>query len=141
VKRFNQSFVDRFSLTGIDDIVSRDATLVCLSHLQWNSVYQRPQHLLSRCAQKRRVFFVEEPVIEFIDSWWLEINQRECGVWIVVLHLPNLVSDQLAIAMQQSLMNELFENHAIANPILWYYTPAALTFTEHLQASVVVMTV
>jgi len=77
-------------------------------------------------------------VIEFIDSWWLEISQRECGVWVVVPHLPDFVSDELATAMQQSLMNELFEDHAIANPILWYYTPAALTFTEHLPASVVV---
>src|ERR671912_376468 len=36
--------------------------LVCLSHLRWDFVYQRPQHLLSRCAAGRRVFFVEEPV-------------------------------------------------------------------------------
>src|SRR5947209_12200905 len=36
--------------------------LVCLSHLRWDFVYQRPQHLLSRCAQERRVFFIEEPV-------------------------------------------------------------------------------
>jgi UDP-galactopyranose mutase len=25
--------------------------LVCLSHLRWNFVFQRPQHLLTRCAQ------------------------------------------------------------------------------------------
>ena len=33
--------------------------LVCFSHLRWDFVYQRPQHLLSRCAKERRVFFVE----------------------------------------------------------------------------------
>ena len=36
--------------------------LVCLSHLRWGFVYQRPQHLLSRFAKHQRVFFVEEPV-------------------------------------------------------------------------------
>jgi glycosyltransferase involved in cell wall biosynthesis len=31
--------------------------LVCFSHLRWNFVLQRPQHLLSRFARERRVFF------------------------------------------------------------------------------------
>src|SRR6476619_1131465 len=36
--------------------------VIVLSHLRWNFVFQRPQHLLSRCARQHRVFFVEEPV-------------------------------------------------------------------------------
>ena len=35
-----------------------------LSHLRWNFVFQRPQHLLTRCARERRVFFFEEPVFD-----------------------------------------------------------------------------
>ena len=38
--------------------------LVCLSHLRWDFVYQRPHHLMSRFARQQRVFFVEEPVFE-----------------------------------------------------------------------------
>ena len=37
------------------------AQLVCFSHLRWNFVYQRPQHLLSRAADSFDVHFVEEP--------------------------------------------------------------------------------
>ena len=44
----------------------------------------------------------------------------------------------MRLAMHQSLMNELFEQFAIANPILWYYTPAALPFTHHLPSSAIV---
>ena len=36
--------------------------LVCFSHLRWDFVWQRPQHLLSRAAKHYRVVFVEEPV-------------------------------------------------------------------------------
>ncbi|MDQ2746189.1 MAG: glycosyltransferase family 1 protein, partial [Acidobacteriota bacterium] len=40
--------------------ISKDALpnydLVCLSHLRWDFVYQRPQHLMSRFAGQRRVF-------------------------------------------------------------------------------------
>src|SRR5207253_435970 len=42
--------------------------LICLSHLRWNFVYQRPQHLLSRAGSERRIFFVEEPVVGGDDA-------------------------------------------------------------------------
>ena len=31
------------------------ATLVCFSHLRWNFVFQRPQHLMSRFARDMTV--------------------------------------------------------------------------------------
>ncbi len=34
--------------------------VICFSHLRWSFVYQRPDHLMCRCARDRRVFFVEE---------------------------------------------------------------------------------
>ena len=37
-------------------------TLIVFSHLRWNFVYQRPQHLLSRLARHWRVVFIEEPM-------------------------------------------------------------------------------
>lgn len=137
MKQFNQSSVN-YPFLGTEDFLSSSSDLVCLSHLRWDFVYQRPQHLLSRCVQERRVFFIEEPVVESIESWWLEVSQRECGVWVVVPHLPDWVSNELRTTMHQSLMDELFQEHAIAKPILWYYTPAALSFTHHLQPSAVV---
>jgi hypothetical protein len=56
----------------------------------------------------------------------------------VVPHLPDWVCDELMASMHQSLMDELFEEYAIINPIFWYYTLAALAFTNHLQSSAVV---
>ena len=38
--------------------------LVCISHLWWDWVWQRPQQLLSRLARHDRVLWVEEPRIE-----------------------------------------------------------------------------
>src|SRR5947209_20026860 len=37
------------------------ADLVVLSHLRWDWVWQRPQHLISRVGAGRRTWFVEEP--------------------------------------------------------------------------------
>ena len=41
--------------------MTRHADLVVFSHLRWDFVWQRPQHLITRLARHRRVFFVEEP--------------------------------------------------------------------------------
>lgn len=112
--------------------------LICFSHLRWDFVYQRPQHLLSRCAQTRRVFIVEEPITNSENSWWLDISRRECGVWVVVPHLPSNISEESAAALQQQLLNELLAEAEIKAPILWYYTPMAIAFSYHLEASAVV---
>jgi UDP-galactopyranose mutase len=107
--------------------------LVCFSHLRWDFVYQRPQHLMSRFACTRRVFFVEEPV--FSDGpKRLEISHRDCGVWVVVPHLPRgLGEEEIATAQQTLLIDDLFLDHQVNEYMLWYYTPMALAFTSHLE--------
>ena len=35
--------------------------IIVFSHLRWNFVYQRPQHILSRLAESYNILFVEEP--------------------------------------------------------------------------------
>ncbi|HLL72416.1 MAG TPA: glycosyltransferase family 1 protein [Pyrinomonadaceae bacterium] len=110
-----------------------EADLVCLSHLRWDFVYQRPQHLLSRCAKQRRVFFVEEPIFGQGPSR-LDVTQREDGVHVVVPHLPEGLSSEVAVeAIQQAMIDRLFAEHGIRDYVLWYYTPMALGWTRHLK--------
>jgi UDP-galactopyranose mutase len=110
-----------------------EADLVCLSHLRWDFVYQRPQHLLSRCAKQRRVFFVEEPIFGQGPSR-LDVTQREDGVYVVVPHLPEGLSSEVAVeAIQQAMIDRLFAEHQIRDYVLWYYTPMALGWTRHLK--------
>ncbi len=40
------------------------ADLVCVSHLWWDWVWQRPQQLMSRLAPHSRIFWVDEPRLE-----------------------------------------------------------------------------
>ena len=37
-------------------------TLICFSHLRWDFVFQRPQHLMSRFAREMSVIYWEEPI-------------------------------------------------------------------------------
>src|SRR5918997_5063858 len=99
---------------------NRAFDIVCLSHLRWGFVWQRPQHLLSRCAQQRRVFFVEEPVIG--DELRLEVSTAD-GVTVVVPHLPLALTPEEETAVQRELLAELLERHDVRDYVLWFYTP------------------
>lgn len=112
--------------------------LVCLSHLRWNFVYQRPQHLLTRCAKKRRVFVIEEPIFDSAQDGKIDIIQHESGVWVVVPHLPENLTESAINSIQQRLIDQLFAEVQIHNYILWYYTPMAMAFTRHLEPLVTV---
>ncbi len=110
---------------------------MCLSHLRWDFVYQRPQHLMSRCARQRRVFFVEEP-LPGVGQPYLEVGETPQGVHLVVPRLPaGLTAAQSAVA-QSALLDELFATRDIREYVLWYYTPMALAFTQHLTPAAVV---
>ena len=107
--------------------------LVCFSHLRWDFVFQRPQHLLTRCAKQRRVFFVEEPVFGN-GSMRLEMRQADAGVHVVKPHLPDGLRSEIAInACMREMTRQLFIDHDIARYIFWYYTPMALSFTHNFN--------
>jgi len=111
--------------------------VVCLSHLRWNFVFQRPQHLLTRCAAERRVFFFEEPVYEATAIPRIELK-RDQGVHVVVPYLPAGIDPDTASAAQRQLLDQLMLGERIENFVLWYYTPMAVPFTAHLQPRAVV---
>ena len=62
--------------------------IVVFSHLRWNFVYQRPQHLLTRLARGRRVVFIEEPVYDETPEAWLEFERPEPNVLVCRPHTP-----------------------------------------------------
>ena len=109
--------------------------LLCFSHLRWDFVYQRPQHLLSRCALSRRVFFWEEPFLDGEDLGHLEITQNADRLWVIRPHLPpNADVD----ALQGSLLATFCKEWNIDRPVRWYYTPMALGFSRDLPAAATV---
>jgi UDP-galactopyranose mutase len=116
------------------------ATLLCFSHLRWNFVFQRPQHLMSRFAREMNVIYWEEPVeIGAQETAYLEVRQTKDvpGVRVVVPHLPQGIPED---AREAALMR-LLEAHVASvrgNLIAWYYTPMMLPFSRHIEPNLIV---
>jgi glycosyltransferase involved in cell wall biosynthesis len=107
--------------------------LICFSHLRWDFVWQRPQHLLIRAARQYRVLFVEEPVFKAAAAPHLDVSHRPGGITIVVPVLTEGLSEAQVVRWQRKLLDGLLGNETESGRVLWYYTPMALSFSSHLE--------
>ena len=116
------------------------ATLLCFSHLRWNFVFQRPQHLMSRFAREMDVIFWEEPVdIGPKETAYLQVREAQDapGVRVVVPHLPQGIPEDA----REAALKRLLDAHVstFRGPLItWYYTPMMLPFSRHVEADVTV---
>jgi len=112
-------------------------TLLCFSHLRWDFVFQRPQHLMSRFARQMTVLFWEEPVeVGRGEAAFLEVRSVEglANVRIATPHLPEGLDED----RREAALKRLLDAHVAScrRPLVaWYYTPMMLPFSRHLEVS------
>lgn len=113
--------------------------MIVFSHLRWDFVYQRPQHLMSRLAARYEVFFVEEPVFGPGTPSW-KVSQPSENLRICQPHTPvaapGFHDEQLP--SMQTLMDQLLDEFEIRRPVAWLYTPMALPLLAGLDAETIV---
>jgi UDP-galactopyranose mutase len=119
---------------------SQPTTLICFSHLRWNFVFQRPQHLMSRFARDMDVIFWEEPIeIDARATAYLQVREAEDAknVRVAVPHLPAGMPGDA----REAALSRLLDAHtaSIRGPLVaWYYTPMMLTFSRDIDADLTV---
>src|SRR6188768_3286996 len=122
----------------LDKIEGRlQGDLLCFSHLRWNWVFQRPQHLLTRAARDRRVFFFEEPIREACVPF-CELRAVAPRLFVVVPHMPHGLDTADESVLQRKLLDEFLVEHGVRPSLLWYCTPMALPHTAHLSGALCV---
>jgi UDP-galactopyranose mutase len=114
-------------------------TLLCFSHLRWDFVFQRPQHLMSRFARNSTVVFWEEPRFrDDLDA--ARLDTRLCPATDVIVATPELPSCQDPATHHDILKQllDIFVGRFEGTLVRWYYTPMMLPFSEHVPADCVV---
>lgn len=131
------------SETGRSGPDPQPVTLICFSHLRWNFVFQRPQHLMSRFARDMAVVYWEEPIeIGQNETAYLQVSTAEDtnNVRIAVPHLPQGMPQDA----REAALKRLLDTHLASirgSLIAWYYTPMMLPFSRHLDVDVAVFDV
>ena len=111
--------------------------IICFSHLRWDFVFQRPQHLLTRAARTRPVYYWEEPVLTDGPPA-LSRRMTPEGVCVIQPLLPMEPDVAVDVARLRALVDGLIVEINRSAPVLWFYTPGALSFAGHLQSPMTV---
>lgn len=112
-------------------------TIIVFSHLRWDFVYQRPQHLLTHLAQHYRIAFVEEPVFHAGVPFMSESSP----VANVTVYRPHTAvnadgfHDMQIPVLQPMLAASMASTDG---SIVWFYTPMALPLLNALHPSLIV---
>jgi glycosyltransferase involved in cell wall biosynthesis len=114
------------------------SVLLCLSHLRWNFVFQRPQHLLTRAAKNNTVLYFEEPVYENVARPLMRATEPTPGLRVLTPVLPEGTPASQIVQMQRALLNNALASVSYDRLVLWYYTPMALPFSDHIDCDVCV---
>jgi glycosyltransferase involved in cell wall biosynthesis len=105
--------------------------IVCFSHLRWDFVFQRPQHLLTRLAAHFRIFYVEEPSFHADTDSYSDTVQD--NVHIIRMNLKGGPHDENINERQQRIIRNLLITQKMHDYVLWYYTPMALRITAGME--------
>ena len=120
-----------------ESVILPSMDFVVLSHLRWDFVFQRPQHLLTRCAKQNRVFFWEEPMFNS-DRPRISVSNIGESLFRIVPEFPSGISPEENVRAQSELLQTFIAEREINDFVLWFYTPMALNFARDLEPSVVV---
>jgi UDP-galactopyranose mutase len=114
-------------------------SMIVFSHLRWNFVFQRPQHLMTRFARRLPVYFVEEPVADDGPAR-IEVTEPVPGLHVCRPHLRDAGGGFAAgnLPVLRRLIDELVVSRNLRAPIAWFYTPMALPLLQALDPAVVV---
>lgn len=116
-------------------------TLLCFSSVRWESVFQRPQHLMSHAAKKWRVFYIEEPTFsEGVQEAQINVKElkKHKNLFVVSYQLPKDLSKPDTQKTIQDLLTSLCDEYKIENFGIWYYSPESIHYTTRLYPRVVV---
>lgn len=106
--------------------------IIVFSHLRWEFVWQRPQHILSRLGKNRKILFVEEPFIAKPTKRIVTVTRYQ-NIYVVRPHIPIETYSHY-----YHFINNLANKISLKKPILWFYTPIFVHLIDYIDHQLVV---
>ena len=133
----NPSLPKSFNSSTLQSKGNNMSTIFVFSHLRWNFVFQRPQHLLSRLAEHYRIIFIEEPVYDNRNCF-LATTTPVPNVTVCTPHVPveahGFHDDYLPYL--KTLIADLILDYE--DYLVWFYTPMALPLLQGMNPAMIV---
>lgn len=108
--------------------------IVVFSHLRWDFVTQRPQHIMERLGKNQRVFFVEEPIASTAEDYGT-VKKTVINSNLIVVQPRMAFEDYEKLLIPQLKKMVGAKKKA---PILWFYSAAFVKLSDSLRSSLIV---
>ena len=120
--------------------MSSTTPLLVFCHLRWNFVFQRPQHLMTRIARQRPVYFIEEPVPAGDGETGWELSTPADGVTVcrAKTRVAEAGFSNAQLEAIRPLIAQLMAEKVGPNYDLWFYTPLALPLADDLSPQAII---
>lgn len=112
--------------------------LICFSHLRWDFVFQRPQHLLTRWGKEMPVYYIEEPMFGNYEVNYLKARSYNDNITIITPHIQEQSGESEIHQYLEDAVKKLIKWNNITDYLFWYITPMALPFSKSLNPKMVV---
>ncbi len=112
--------------------------IICFSHLRWDFVFQRPQHLLTRWAKEMPVYYIEEPIFGNFEVNYLKARTYNENITIITPHIQEQSGESEIQQYLEDAIKKLIKWNNITDYLFWYITPMALPFSKNLNPKIVV---
>jgi len=110
--------------------------IVVFSHLRWDFVFQRPQHIMSILARQHRILFIEEEIFtDEPDGYHISLVADR--IFTIRPHLQKNIAYDIT-DRKRKLLDRIMIRENVVDYMAWYYTPMAYDFSNHLQHHVIV---
>ena len=122
-------FFSSGGIASVDHGQPAQPALLCFSHLKWDFVFQRPQHLLGHAAASYRVYYIEEP--DFAPTApHFRMKIAASGVTVLT---PVFDRNTDHAHEMRALVTGLQSTLRGCRQVHWFYTPMAMKFAGDLQ--------
>ncbi len=111
--------------------------LLCLSHLRWDFVFQRPQHLMTRAAATHEVLYLEEAEEADVAAPRCDAFARD-GLTVLRPVLPRGLSPDVSVAMRRALLEAALAPLSDRPLVLWFQSPMFMDVAGQIAADAVV---
>jgi glycosyltransferase involved in cell wall biosynthesis len=93
---------------------------------------------MTQASSVYQVLFFEEPMFIAEPNARLELSICDPGITVARPILPEAIGQDESNRWQRLLLEDLLRTTPAKQRLFWYYTPAALEFSRHLQAKICV---
>lgn len=136
--QITRSITGTHATQGFERLTEKQiSNVICFSHLRWNFVFQRPQHLLTRWARDVNVYYFEEP--EFTEQDTVSLKESIDGnVTVLTPVLKQGTIESEIHKYLEILLLKFLKINNIKDYIAWYYTPMAIKFTHNIKPTLII---